>query len=487
MTNRFNVVNKLRPVDQPEVGPRTRGPGPAAGAAHPCMSSAGPMRRPATRRPGRFEEGKRKRCSIVSKHAYERRDSSMKLKHRCFGLVALILLHTTLAGSSAQQRQGPAVALGLRGETPFSGAREIVVPELGTQIALQRLDGFYFVDVTMNERPFRFTLETGANHFAISQRAADRLNLTPTIPAEGGMPRVKVTSLRIGTVEFRGLTAAVSAGFQQMEPDFDGLISIPLLRNLQVTLDFPARTMRLRREGTLPEPNDQDVLRVLRPEPGNRVDVDVSIAGRTFPAVLDTRSPIWFVVPQTEASQLPFTGPLQNAGGARGPTLGNFALSRGALDGDIKLGRYTVAKPTVYLRDRPGVVFGMPLLERFVITLELERGRVGLVHPSGDLIRVDPAQTTVSAPDGPTMGFALGLTPGRGPTIVAVFPGSDAEKKGLRAGDRLIEFDGRPAAEMSREVLRSAASGGKAARVVISRDGKRLEFLVLPFDPRRPL
>jgi hypothetical protein len=245
--------------------------------------------------------------------------------------------------------------------------------------------------------------------------------------------------------------------------------------------------MRVDRKLVLPDPDERDVLRVLRPELGNRADISVSFAGRTFAAVIDTRSSIWFMVPESEGRDLPFHGAIQSAGGARGPTMGAFSLSRGNLDGDFRLGRYTVERPTVYLRDRPGTVIGMPLLEKFVLTLELAQGRVRFAHPAGDVILADGSHTTVSAPDGPSMGFGLGIPPGRGPTVAVVFAGSDAEARGLRVGDTLVEFDGKPASEMSRELLRAAATGARPIRMVVTRDGKRLEFTVMPFWPRAPL
>jgi carboxyl-terminal processing protease len=81
-----------------------------------------------------------------------------------------------------------------------------------------------------------------------------------------------------------------------------------------------------------------------------------------------------------------------------------------------------------------------------------------------------------------TMGFGLAGRPsGGGLTVVNVVPGSSAERVGLKAGDQLVELDGTAAASMSPVVVRTAVSRGGPVKVVVLREGRRLEFTVEPY------
>ena len=55
------------------------------------------------------------------------------------------------------------------------------------------------------------------------------------------------------------------------------------------------------------------------------------------------------------------------------------------------------------------------------------------------------------------------------------------EKVGLKEGDKIVEFDGTRAADMSPTVFRGAAARAKPVKVVVNRDGKRLEFVIEPY------
>lgn len=80
-----------------------------------------------------------------------------------------------------------------------------------------------------------------------------------------------------------------------------------------------------------------------------------------------------------------------------------------------------------------------------------------------------------------TMGFELAGSPLETLSVDALQPESDAAKQGLRNGDRILSFNGSPAASMTRSVFRAAADGTERVKVVVLRDGKQLEFSVLPY------
>ena len=345
------------------------------------------------------------------------------------------------------------------------------------RVPLTKEGPFYFVAGTINGKPVRLTIETGAGFFAISNSAAQRLGLKTESAADE--PVAAVPALTIGGATFSGLTARVTPLFERL--GFDGILSIPVLHDVLATLDFPARELRFE-HGALPEPNGRDILPIAGRDRGGRIDVPIRAGGVEIPAVLDTRSFLWVILPDELEPKLPLAGAPRDAGTAAGPSLGTFRMRGARLRGDLTIGANAVKNPAVILRDRPGATLGAPLLEHYAITIDQLHNRVRFI---GSAVTMPPLDWEVqappppAAPGQPTMGFNLMGTPGR--LIVRnIVPGSDAEKQGLQEGDELIELNGTPVAEMRPEVFRAAAAAGAPVKVVVKRAGKTIELHIRP-------
>jgi hypothetical protein len=378
------------------------------------------------------------------------------------------------------------------GSSPFAGAREVVPPASPADVPLTKIGDFYFAEVRVHGRPYRFTLETGGSGFSVSARLARELGLAAAGTAQmmggGSVPTVHVDSLSIGGVQFRGLVASVTDRWAGQDPSFDGIISIPLFRQLLVTLDLPRSRLRLQR-GALPEPDGHTILALALQDRGGRADLPLRIGGVEVPVVVDTRSAIPLLIPGSLAGQLRFSEAPVPAGQATGPSVGTFQLQRARLASDAALGAFTIRQPWLMLRDRPGALVGVPFIEQFVITLDLANGRARVVAANGetsgaiDLPGAVGGGGAAGAQTPPRRYMGFGLVPRRdgGKTVTAVAPGSSAEQAGLREGDELVEFNGVPAASIQPSLLREAALRDDAARLVVLRGGQRIVLMVRPF------
>src|SRR5689334_22110150 len=118
-------------------------------------------------------------------------------------------------------------------QTPLDAPRRAELSASTVDVPLTKSGDFYFIDVEANGRPARFTLETGANFFAIGERMAAALGLRiDTITGPGGrrMAVADLTTLRFGGVTLTGVRAQVTPMFN--DPTFagEGLVSLPALR-----------------------------------------------------------------------------------------------------------------------------------------------------------------------------------------------------------------------------------------------------------------
>jgi CubicO group peptidase (beta-lactamase class C family) len=359
--------------------------------------------------------------------------------------------------------------------THVDGPERVELPAGGAVVPLEKLGDFYFAEARLGGVPFRFTVETGANHVSVSQALVERLGLridSATTPM-GTSPVVRLPPLSLGAAVFHGVVARVVPGYNQ-EPEFHGLISIPLVNSVVATFDFPRRELRL--GGDFPE---SGAIRIDY-QPGRRVSVPIVIGGKALSAVLDTRASFGLIVPDSLLTEIRPAGGFGETIRARGPTLGDFSMRPAQVPG-FTVGGQSIPEATVYFRDRPGVVLGLLVMEQFVLTLDLARQRAALVMPSGSRLAAQ-----APAPPAPRVYLGFGLVPqqGGGKTVAQVAPGSSAAREGLLDGDQIVTLDGVSAAEINPAVMRQAAAKGVPIRVVVQREGKTLEFGILPYERR---
>jgi predicted aspartyl protease len=358
--------------------------------------------------------------------------------------------------------------------TYLDGPAAVEVSAAGASAPLERIGPFYYVQVQLDGRPFRFTVETGANHTAISERAARALGLrVDTIETRfGRAPAVTVGEIRIGDAVFRGVVARVNP---MWTGEFDGILSVPLLESMRTTLDFPALRIGFERLGGAAPAGTG--LRILDQTEGARFDVEVQLGATRLPAVLDTRSSFFLVAPDSLLPGIPLAGAFGAVINARGPSLGDFTLRPAPVQGTLSVGALSYAAPTVYFRNRPGVVIGMPLLEELVVTIDASLGMVWLRRGATQSRGPSPA------PDGrprTDLGFGLVPRPDGSKTVTAVTPESSAARQGIRDGDLIVSIDGVLAPAVNPELMRALATRTTPITVVISRAGVTQTFQILP-------
>jgi serine protease Do len=114
-----------------------------------------------------------------------------------------------------------------------------------------------------------------------------------------------------------------------------------------------------------------------------------------------------------------------------------------------------------------------PIIEQLKSTGKVERGWIGA--------RIQPVTDDIAE--------SLGLDKTRGALIAAIDPASPATQSGLRPGDVILSYDGKPV-DRSRQLPRFVADSvpDKPVKVTIWRDGKEIEatLTVIAYDPNRP-
>jgi serine protease Do len=114
-----------------------------------------------------------------------------------------------------------------------------------------------------------------------------------------------------------------------------------------------------------------------------------------------------------------------------------------------------------------------PIIDQLRTTGKVERGWIGA--------RIQPVTDDIAE--------SLGLDKARGALIAAIDSASPATQGGLRPGDVILAYDGKPV-DRSRQLPRLVADSApdKPIRVTIWRDGKEIEvtLTVVAYNPNRP-
>jgi len=262
----------------------------------------------------------------------------------------------------------------------------VSAPARGVTVPMRSVGGRPAVDVTLNGKgPVSFVLDTGAAGGAMDPDTAASLGLS----VNGGV--VSIAALGIGAVTLRDVVLRPSTFMRGLGPDApQGVMSASWFARHLVTFDFPRQTITIA-PGALPALDNQTIFEFDAAEilPG----VPITVAGRAHYVHLDTGSPGGLMLPLRMSTELPLAGPLVGAGTASTPA-GTFEVKAAPVDGDVKLGQFTLDVGSVRFSDlRPGPGpapgnLGSQALKPFVVTYDSTNHRFRFERPSsGALVR----------------------------------------------------------------------------------------------------
>lgn len=164
-----------------------------------------------------------------------------------------------------------------------------------------------------------------------------------------------------------------------MRREVDGILGLNFLADYLVTLDFPAKKLRLEK-GQLPESDNAEVLDYKNA--AGIAEVELSIGDKKIKARLDTGNAIGaFVLPTAFAEKLTFAGEPRVIGRARSAS-GEMEIKQVQLKDVIRLGRYEFPDATIVypaLGEIGNV--GVKTLSQFGVTFDQKNERLRLTRP----------------------------------------------------------------------------------------------------------
>src|SRR5437763_1068051 len=261
-------------------------------------------------------------------------------------------------------------------------------PNLPIEVPMQTGDGMPTLEVMVNgQGPFVFGFDTGAQAGPrIDASLVDKLKLKSTGQVQATDPSrrnvqtsetYKLDSIVIGGLRLTDVTVA-SRNYQNSPRPLkvDGILGLNLFADYLVTLDFPAKRLRLDK-GELPKSDGAEILDY-KNEAGI-AQVELTVGDKKIKAHLDTGNGIGaFVFPTAFAEKLNFAGDPRVVGRARSAT-GDMEIKQVQLKDVIKLGRHEFPDATIVypaLGDTGNV--GIKTLSQFVITFDQKNERVRL-------------------------------------------------------------------------------------------------------------
>ncbi|HEX8655431.1 MAG TPA: PDZ domain-containing protein [Allosphingosinicella sp.] len=336
-----------------------------------------------------------------------------------------------------------------------------------------------------------FLLDTGAQltHYTAELvaeaglRTSGRVGITGTGAGRVRGAYVAPAALRIGTLTLpvgRGISAPAELLFGPVFSGtgrrFEGVVGYDLFAAYAVEIDYAARLLRLYPRRGAPAAGDPVPIRLIDRKP--YVEASLTFGGATVPALLHLDTGF--------GGTLSLNGRFvaqQNLLARVGPTLaavmrgvGGAAEARLARIDRLVFGPVVAERPIVSLsliqgagvRAESAGRIGGELLRRYRVTIDYAARTVRFVPGAG-----------VEAPfEADMSGLAL-LQAAEGLVVAGVAEGTAAAEAGVRAGDRLLALDGRPAAAMTLEAVRAALrEDGAGRRLLLLRDGREVEALL---------
>lgn len=332
------------------------------------------------------------------------------------------------------------------------------------------------VDVKINGAgPYKFVLDTGAGGTVIDASLVEPIHATVIGQARVGdatqgeaaqADLVKWDALEIGGVKFSncwGVVRDMSELFRN-EPDRPmGILGFRLFNECLMTLDYPKGEIVLER-GALPEPDGKDVLELEI----NRglADLKLELAGKPITLTVDSGAAFCLVLADDLDGKYPLKGaPKLTRQARRMNTKVDVLEARVA--GDLKIGRHSIAAPTMHFGGVRSVL-GYDVLSNFAVTFDQAQKRIRFARGGNEPIKIAPIYY-------PGFGSRFANDQREVEYVIADSP---ADKAGLKEGDVIVTANGKPARDYDRGAWRKLLESPGKLVLELKRDGKPVKASV---------
>jgi hypothetical protein len=262
--------------------------------------------------------------------------------------------------------------------------------ELPIEIPMRIEGGMPVMELMVNGKgPFLFVIDTGAEGGPrLDSSLMEKLGLKPSGQMQDGDPSgrsprmantVTLDSLEVGGLRFTGV-AATSKNYKNSPRPLpaDGIIGLGLFPDYLVTLDFPAKVVRINR-GELPKADGKEILdyQVEHGVPS----VELNVGATKIKAHLDSGSMIGeFVLPTSFVEKLTQASEPKVVGRARSAS-GDMEIKQVQIKEMVRLGRHEFPEATITFPalGEAGNV-GYKILSQFAVTVDQQHQRVRLTR-----------------------------------------------------------------------------------------------------------
>lgn len=265
--------------------------------------------------------------------------------------------------------------------------------KLPVEIPMQTDGGMPSIELMVNgQGPFLFGIDTGAQGGArIDSSLVEKLKLKSSgqVQATDGSGRspqtvdtFKLDTIAIGELRFTGVSAG-SRNFKNSPRPLkvDGILGLSLFSEYLVTVDFPAKRLRIAR-GELPRADGAEVLNY-KDERGVPL-LELSVGNTKIDAHLDSGNMIGeFVLPPAFVEKLTQASEPKVVGRAKSAS-GDMEIKQVQIKEMVRLGRHEFPDATVTFPALSGIGnVGARILSQFAITFDQKHERVRLTRADG--------------------------------------------------------------------------------------------------------
>ena len=275
--------------------------------------------------------------------------------------------------------------------------------ESATSVPMELRRNLPFVQVMVNGKgPFTFGIDTGTGGEAlVTPDLIQQLSLPVKGEIEVGDPSgknprsvrtVSVASIKLGDIEFKGLTG-VEFQPSRMSGNCDGILGFTLFRDYLFTLDYPGQQVRLTR-GALAGDGNNEVVPFRAPH--NVPTIELEVGGQKIDSHIDSRG-MGLSLPEKFMQGLKLLSDPVVIG--RGRTVSSdFEIKGAQLASDIHFGGYTFTQPFVEINPVfPVGNFGSAVLVSFAVTFDQKNNLVRLVAKDKKIVLAPPQRREAPA------------------------------------------------------------------------------------------